>query len=59
MSEMSFTRGLVTVNYLVVAVKVFLGANASNLSSLFQSLLRDLLVLNFWPSAWLIHYNYH
>ena len=29
MSEMSFMGGVITVNYLVVAVNVFLGANAS------------------------------
>lgn len=48
MSEVSFLRAVITVNYLVVAVKVLRGAGALNLSpSLFCSRLGDLLVLNF------------
>lgn len=49
MSEVCFLRG-VTTNYLLgCGAKVFLGANASNLFSLFHSILGNLLVLNFGP----------
>lgn len=49
MSEVSFIRGVTTVTYLVVAAEVFVGANASNLFSLFQPVPGNLLVYDFGP----------
>lgn len=59
MSEMSLLGGVITVNYLVVAVNVILGANASNLFFLFHSLLGSIPPrFSLLTPAFLVHWNF-